>query len=272
MNEVEEESVRAEAASAEAPKAEVETAEIETAVGEKGEGETAEIETAEIETAAGEKGEGETAERGRERQRGTRVVTFELSRPRIERLVAIGLLDDGESDDQTISAAIKALIDGEATSAAASLPDDRELCVPVMLDPEEQAFLLESQLLPIHGPQDGHGMGRVFKKLLGEARAHWLQFNAPRRSAARAALAAAPLEEAALARIRRRHRATREAPVTAPVRLVPREAQKAYLRAWRQTGQWPPEWGPLPDEPGTVVVDDDVRAIFGLDPIRRRER
>jgi hypothetical protein len=258
MSETEQESVAAELA-AEAQKVEAETVEAE-----KAEGETVEAEKAEAETA-----EAETATRGRKRQRGTRVVTLELSRSRIERLVAIGLLDDGESDDQTISAAIKALIDGEATAAAASLPDDRELCVPVMLDPEEQAFLVESQLLPIHGPQDGQGMARVFKKLLGEARAHWLQFNAPRRSAPGAALAAAPLGEAELARIRRRHRATREVPVAA-VRLVPREAQKAYLRAWRQTGQWPREWGPLPDEPGTVIIDDDVRAIFGLDPIPRR--
>jgi hypothetical protein len=140
-----------------------------------------------------------------------------------------------------------------------------------MLDPDEQAFLLESQLLPVHGSADRHGMARVFKKLLGDARAHWLQFNAPQRSATRIA-AAAPLGTAALAAIEARHRAEREAapPAAAPVRLVPREAQKAYLRAWKQTGAWPREWGPLPDEPGTVIVDADVRAVFGLDPIPRR--
>jgi hypothetical protein len=114
-------------------------------------------------------------------------------------------------------------------------------------------------------------MARVFKKLLGDARAHWLQFNAPQRSATRVA-AAAPLGTAALAAIEARHRAARDAapPTAAPVRLVPREAQKAYLRAWKQTGAWPREWGPLPDEPGTVIVDADVRAVFGLDPIPRR--
>jgi hypothetical protein len=139
--------------------------------------------------------------------------------------------------------------------------------VPVMLDPEELVFMLESQLLPVHGPSDRHGMARVFKKLLADARAHWLQFHAPRQSTARRVMAAAPLGEAELAEIRAHHRAAREAPATAPVRIVPREAQKAYLRVWKQTGQWPREWGPLPDEPGTVIVDEDVRAVFGLDPI-----
>jgi hypothetical protein len=206
-----------------------------------------------------------------ERRRGTRVVTLELSRARIERLVAGGLLDDDERDDRTIGAAIKALIDGAAPTAAPVPRDGRELSVPVMLDPDEQAFLLESQLLPVHGSADRHGMARVFKKLLGDARAHWLQFNAPQRSATRVA-AAAPLGTAALAAIEARHRAARDAapPTAAPVRLVPREAQKAYLRAWKQTGAWPREWGPLPDEPGTVIVDADVRAVFGLDPIPRR--
>jgi|HubBroStandDraft_1064217.scaffolds.fasta_scaffold296955_1 hypothetical protein len=207
-----------------------------------------------------------------ERRRGTRVVTLELSRARIERLVADGLLDEDECDDRTIAAAIKALIDGAAPTAAPVRGDGRELSVPVMLDPDEQAFLLESQLLPVHGSADRHGMARVFKKLLGEARAHWLQFNAPRRSATRVAVAAAPLGTAALAAIEARHRAEREAApaAAAPVRVVPREAQKAYLRAWKQTGAWPREWGPLPDEPGTVIVDADVRAVFGLDPIPRR--
>jgi hypothetical protein len=218
-------------------------------------------------------GDIEATEGGRhERRRGTRVVTLELSRARIERLVAGGLLDDDERDDRTIGAAIKALIDGAAPTTAPVSRDGRELAVPVMLDPDEQAFLLESQLLPVHGSADRHGMARVFKKLLGEARAHWLQFNAPRRSATRVAVAAAPLGTAALAAIEARHRAARDAapPTAAPVRLVPREAQKAYLRAWKQTGAWPREWGPLPDEPGTVIVDADVRAVFGLDPIPRR--
>jgi hypothetical protein len=217
-------------------------------------------------------GDIEATEGGRhERRRGTRVVTLELSRARIERLVAGGLLDDDERDDRTIGAAIKALIDGAAPTTAPVSRDDRELSVPVMLDPDEQAFLLESQLLPVHGSADRHGMARVFKKLLGDARAHWLQFNAPQRSATRVA-AAAPLGTAALAAIEARHRAARDAapPTAAPVRLVPREAQKAYLRAWKQTGAWPREWGPLPDEPGTVIVDADVRAVFGLDPIPRR--
>jgi hypothetical protein len=223
----------------------------------------------ESETTAGDI---EATEGGRhERRRGTRVVTLELSRARIERLVAGGLLDDDERDDRTIGAAIKALIDGAAPTTAPVSRDDRELSVPVMLDPDEQAFLLESQLLPVHGSADRHGMARVFKKLLGDARAHWLQFNAPQRSATRVA-AAAPLGTAALAAIEARHRAARDAapPTAAPVRLVPREAQKAYLRAWKQTGAWPREWGPLPDEPGTVIVDADVRAVFGLDPIPRR--
>jgi hypothetical protein len=217
-------------------------------------------------------GDIEATEGGRhERRRGTRVVTLELSRARIERLVAGGLLDDDERDDRTIGAAIKALIDGAAPTTAPVSRDGRELSVPVMLDPDEQAFLLESQLLPVHGSADRHGMARVFKKLLGDARAHWLQFNAPQRSATRVA-AAAPLGTAALAAIEARHRAARDAapPTAAPVRLVPREAQKAYLRAWKQTGAWPREWGPLPDEPGTVIVDADVRAVFGLDPIPRR--
>ena len=218
-------------------------------------------------------GDIEATEGGRhERRRGTRVVTLELSRARIERLVAGGLLDDDERDDRTIGAAIKALIDGAAPTTAPVSRDGRELSVPVMLDPDEQAFLLESQLLPVHGSADRHGMARVFKKLLGEARAHWLQFNAPQRSATRVAVASAPLGTAALAAIEARHRAARDAapPTAAPVRLVPREAQKAYLRAWKQTGAWPREWGPLPDEPGTVIVDADVRAVFGLDPIPRR--
>ena len=227
-------------------------------------------------TEEGEMSETETetepADGGRhERERGTRVVTLELSRARVERLLASGLLDSDESDDRTISAAIKALIDGEAPSAAPVSDDGRELSVPVILDPEEQAFLLESQLLPIHGRADRHGMARVLKKLLGDARAHWLQFNAPQRSAARVAVAAPPLGDAVLADIEARHRADRAAtlPATAPVRVIPREAQKAYLRAWRQTGAWPREWGPLPDEPGTVIVDEDVRAVFGLEPIPR---
>jgi hypothetical protein len=219
----------------------------------------------------GTTGDAESSERGRERQPGTRVVTLELSPARLERLVARGLLDHEERDDQTIAHSIKALIDGEAASAEAASSDSEDLNVPVMLDPEEQAFLLESQLLPIHGAADRHGMARVFKRLLAEARAHWLQFNAPQRSAARPVMAAAALGEAELAEIRARHHALREAPAAAPVRLVPREAQKAYLRAWRHTGEWPREWGPLPDEPGTVIVDEDVRAVFGLDPIPRRD-
>jgi hypothetical protein len=172
-------------------------------------------------------GDIEATEGGRhERRRGTRVVTLELSRARIERLVAGGLLDDDERDDRTIGAAIKALIDGAAPTTAPVSRDGRELSVPVMLDPDEQAFLLESQLLPVHGSADRHGMARVFKKLLGDARAHWLQFNAPQRSATRVA-AAAPLGTAALAAIEARHRAARDAapPTAAPVRLVPRSAE-----------------------------------------------
>jgi hypothetical protein len=211
----------------------------------------------------------ESPERGRERQPGTRVVTLELSPGRLERLVASGLLDGEESDDQTIAAAIKALIDGEVTSAEAMSSDGQELGVPVALDPEEQAFLLESQLLPIHGPADHQGMARVLKKLLADARVHWLQFNAPRGTAAQGVMAAAPRSDAELAEIGARQRSAQIASGAAPVRVVPREAQKAYLRAWTQTGQWPHEWGPLPDEPGTVIVDEDVRAVFGLDPVPR---
>jgi hypothetical protein len=211
-------------------------------------------------------------ERGRDRQRGTRVVTLELSRTRLERLVAMELLADDERDDRTIGAAIKRLIDGKTPSPAATALDHRALSVPVPLDPEEQAFLVESQLLPVHGAADRHGMARILKKLLADARAHWLQFNAPRGSAARSIAAAAPLDDAALAVISARHQAARATAAAAPVRAVPREAQKAYLRAWRQTGQWPREWGPLPDEPGTVVIDEDVRAIFGLEPVPRDGR
>jgi hypothetical protein len=222
-------------------------------------------------TAAGD-GAGAPAERGRhERQRGTRMLTLELSQARIERLVAKGLLDDAERDDRALAAAIKALIDGEAPAAATAAPTDgRALCVPVTLDPEEQEFMLESQLLPVHGRADRHGMARVFRRLLAEARSHWLQFNAPKRSAPRVAIASAPRCAAELAEIKARHRADAAAScAAAPIRAVPREAQKAYLRAWRRTGEWPREWGPLPEQPGTVIVDEEVRAVFGLDPVRR---
>jgi hypothetical protein len=205
------------------------------------------------------------AERGRhEREAGSRVVTLELSQARIECLVAGGLLDGEERDDRAIAAALKALIDSAAAPAGG-----RDLCVPVMLDPEAQVFLLDSQFLPIHGRADRHGMARVLMKLLDDARGHWLQFNAPRSSMERVVSAAAPLtaEELAAIRADRVAEAETAARRIAPVRVVPREAQKAYLRSWRSTGAWPREWGPPPDQPGTVVVDEDVRAVFGLDPV-----